>query len=267
MSSSGSGVQPIALHTCLCPRYASQDLSALLLESLPEGREDALIPDDLRSVEEEPHVGDEAGILAGLSALGNEVPEVNLLLEMPRHRQGEHLAPVAGQEAPLADHRHAAAGPRLHLPGQDGQVEALRSDRVHEPHARDGLGGGAGEAGGLRDLSLVDQDLLLEPGESLLVALARGHELAEELGLGGLAHLRPLRVEGGQSAEAPDGEPAELAEALGGLGRPDVEDGGIGVQLGVGHPECLHSGREAVHVGVRHDDGPGGGKLSGLHQE
>lgn len=212
-------------------------------------------------MEEEGRVGDDARGGRGLEVVGEERLQVDVLLVPLAHRERVLRAVLRRDRAErLHDDGHLGAL-GLERPRERVQLEAWGLSRVHEPRGRGHLGRGLGERLGGSDLLLVLRHLLAQAVERGLVALRRVDEALEELRLGVLGALRRLRVEGRQRAERTAGEPAELREGLGALLRPLVEDGGVGVDLLVGHAQRLHGTRETVQVAVRDDDGPLGVEL------
>lgn len=132
---------------------------------------------------------------------------------------------------------------------------------------RQDVGHERGEPLGLLHALFVGQRVLLELRAGRLVPLDDRDEVGKQLGFRLLADLGPRRVERGEPAHCSDEEQRVGRQRLRRLRRARaVEHGRVGVELGVGDPKPLHACREAVGVGVDHEDRSLAQELAGGHE-
>ncbi len=220
-------------------------------------------------MEEERRVGDDARLGRAREAAGEQLLQVDLLLVVLRHREGDLDPAVLPGNRPLrlALHRHLAARMSFHLRGQRPHVETGGAGHVDVGDTREDVGHEQGEPLGLLHAGLVGLHALLELGLGLDVPLYDRDEAAEQLGLGLLGDVGAGRVERGEGGHGPHEQERVGRQLVGRLPRtPAVEHVGIGVELGVGEPAGLHRGGQAVGVGIGHDDRPLTRELSGLDE-
>jgi len=220
-------------------------------------------------VEQVRRVRDDPRLRRGLEAGGEQLLEVDVGLIGLHHRQRDLHPPVLPRDGTvvLSDHGHAAALPALQPPRQGGQVVPGLPHGIDHHHTRrdfprlgrDGLGD--------PDARLERLHLSVEALESLLVAARRRREVREQLGLCVLADLRECGVVGREGRETLHEQERERREPLGRLlASGAIEYFRIGVQPVVHEAGRLHSGGEAVRVGIRHEDGVLGGELAYLDE-
>jgi len=223
-------------------------------------------PHRLRRVKKEAGVADDAARGRALETGGEAVLKVDFLLELPRHREGE-LAAVGRRDRPEGlDHDGHLRPEPLEPAGKRAEIMPGGRPGVHEEHPSGHLGRRLDELAGLFDALLVLRDFRLERGESFRVALRSLDEGVEEIALGVLRNLRPLRIEGRERRQGADSEPAERRQRFRRLGRARVEDGSVLVDAVVDDTEGLHGPGQTVQVGIGDNHRPFLGELTDRDQ-
>lgn len=218
------------------------------LEDQPE-----LLPPLRREVEEKRRVTDHAVVRTPFPVRRDEGGEIHSRFAGLRARQADLGAEDLGDRTGRYDpgrNEHAS----VHRGRQRRRVELGTSWHRDDPETREGFRRRGRQRPRAGDFPLVLDREAVERVEAGRVSL-RGRR--KHSGDRGHHHVAVRRSERRDGSPRPNQRKAEGAERhLGLVGMRAVEDGGVRVEFGVCHPDCLQGGGEAVLICVGEDDVP-----------